>query len=96
MTNRSAVRLLVSGRVQGVGYRYWTVGVARGLGLEGWVRNLSDGRVEILALGAPDRIGELESACHDGPPAARVSAVARSDAADDGSTGFGERPTMEQ
>ncbi len=92
MTNRSAVRLLISGRVQGVGYRYWTVGTARALGLEGWVRNLADGRVEILALGAPDRIGELERACHAGPPSARVTAVARGEAGDDGSRGFSEKP----
>ncbi len=93
MTDRPAIRLIVSGRVQGVGYRYWTVGEARRLGLEGWVRNLADGRVEILALGAQDRTDRLETACHAGPPAARVSAVARSLAADDGSRGFSEKPT---
>ena len=95
MTDRSAVRLLISGRVQGVGYRYWTVGTARGLGLEGWVRNLRDGQVEVLALGAPDRIGELENACHAGPPSARVTGVMRSEAGDDGSRGFSEKPTSE-
>jgi len=93
MTDRSAIRLLVSGMVQGVGYRYWTVGEARRLGLEGWVRNLTDGRVEILALGAQERIGALEKACHAGPPSARVIQVVRSPAADDGSRGFSEKPT---
>ena len=95
MTDRPAVRLLVSGRVQGVGYRYWTVGEARRLGLDGWVRNLTDGRVEILVLGAEEQVERLESACHGGPPSARVIAVARSLAADDGSQGFSERPTTE-
>jgi acylphosphatase len=71
------------------------VGEARRLGLEGWVRNLSDGRVEILALGPQDRLDALENACHAGPPAARVSAVARSLASDDGSTGFCEKPTSD-
>lgn len=93
MTDRSALRLIISGRVQGVGYRYWTVGEARRLGLEGWVRNLADGRVEILALGPQDRLDSLENACHAGPPAARVSAVLSSPAGDDSSKGFSERPS---
>jgi len=93
MTDRSAVRLLISGMVQGVGYRYWTMSEARRQGLEGWVRNLTDGRVEILALGAPDRIEALAKACHAGPPAARVIQVVRDPAADDGSKGFSEKPT---
>ncbi len=91
MTDRPAIRLMISGRVQAVGYRYWTVGEARRLGLEGWVRNLSDGRVEILALGPQNRLDALETACHAGPPAARVSSVARSLARDDGSNGFSEK-----
>ncbi|HMA50409.1 MAG TPA: acylphosphatase [Magnetospirillaceae bacterium] len=93
MSDRSAIRLMISGRVQGVGYRYWTVGEARRLGLEGWVRNRADGRVEILALGPQEHLSTLENACHAGPPAARVSAVARSPAGDDGSKGFCEKPT---
>jgi acylphosphatase len=93
MTDRPAIRLLISGRVQGVGYRYWTVGEARRLGVEGWVRNLPDGRVEVLALGLEDRLGRLEDACHSGPPSARVTTVARSLSADDGSHGFSEKPT---
>jgi len=92
MTDRTAIRLLISGRVQGVGYRYWTVGEARRLGLEGWVRNLADGRVEIMALGPEDGLDQLENACHAGPPSARVTAVARSLAVDDGSKGFVEKP----
>jgi len=93
MTDRTAVRLLISGMVQGVGYRYWAMGEARRLGLEGWVRNLTDGRVEILALGAGDRIEELEKSCHAGPSSARVIRVARGPAVDDGSRGFSEKPT---
>ncbi len=96
MTDRPAVRLVISGRVQGVGYRYWTVGEARRLGLAGWVRNLSDGRVEILALGAQDRLDTLEAACLVGPPAARVSSVTLSPAVDDGSRTFREKPSSEQ
>ena len=95
MTDRPAIRLMISGRVQGVGYRYWTVAEARRLGLDGWVRNLSDGRVEILALGLQERLDGLENACHAGPPAARVTSVARSLARDDGSKGFSEKPMSE-
>ena len=95
MTDRPAIRLLISGRVQGVGYRYWAAGEARRLGLEGWVRNLADGRVEIVAFGVPDRLDQLESACRAGPPSARVTQVARGLALDDGSKGFSEKPTSE-
>ena len=93
MTDRPAARLIVSGRVQGVGYRYWTIGEARRQGLDGWVRNLADGGVEILALGDPAALDRLEAACQSGPAGARVTAVARSLAADDGSHGFSQKPT---
>ena len=93
MSDRPTIRLLVSGRVQGVGYRYWTVEEARRLGLEGWVRNRTDGTVEILAIGEKDSVDRLAEACRLGPPAARVIAVARGAANDDGSRGFQERPT---
>jgi acylphosphatase len=73
----SAVRLLVRGVVQGVGYRYWTERQARELGLRGWVRNLDDGRVEIFAEGEPAALDELERRCHRGPRSASVDQVAR-------------------
>lgn len=91
---RNAVRLLISGRVQGVGYRWWTVGQARRLGLDGWVRNLSTGDVEILVIGEPDAIASLEAACARGPSSAMVSEVQRLDAEDDGSSDFRERATV--
>jgi acylphosphatase len=69
------VRLLISGRVQGVCFRAYTRDEARRLGLRGWVRNLPDGRVEALAQGDPARIGAFESWCHQGPPHARVQQV---------------------
>jgi acylphosphatase len=83
-------RLTVAGRVlQGVGYRAWTVGVARELGLDGWVRNRRDGAVEIAARGAPAALDALERRCHDGPPFARVDAVTVTDVDDDPTLGPG-------
>jgi len=54
-----AMRLVVSGRVQGVGFRWWTQNTARALGVAGSVRNLPDGTVEILAQGDPDAVRRL-------------------------------------
>jgi acylphosphatase len=65
----------VSGRVQGVGYRYFVVTEAEVLGLEGWVRNLPDGRVELVAQGPRDRVEGLLARCREGPDLSRVGAV---------------------
>ncbi|OFV86650.1 MAG: hypothetical protein A3J75_06100 [Acidobacteria bacterium RBG_16_68_9] len=65
--------ILVSGRVQGVGFRYATVNEARRLGLAGWVRNTPDERVEILAQGHRDAVRELLAWCHRGPRGALVT-----------------------
>ena len=54
-----AMQLIVSGRVQGVGFRWWTQNTARALGLAGSVRNLPDGRVEVYAQGNPDAVRRL-------------------------------------
>jgi acylphosphatase len=91
---RFAAILRIEGRVQGVGYRWWTVGQAERLGLAGWARNRADGSVEILAIGAVEAIAALEAACAEGPPAAQVAAVRRSPAEDDGSEGFRQRRTL--
>ena len=73
----AAARFLVEGRVQGVGFRAWTRRRALELGLHGIARNLPDGRVEVLADGAPAALDALGDALRVGPPLARVSAVAR-------------------
>jgi acylphosphatase len=67
-----AARFLVSGRVQRVGYRFATAREARALGVRGWVRNLSDGRVEVLAEGMSSAVAALLAFCRQGPPGARV------------------------
>ena len=71
-----ARRMLVSGRVQGVFFRDWTQTRARALGVRGWVRNLSDGLVEVHGEGPPEMLDALERACREGPPGARVDEVA--------------------
>ncbi len=89
-----SVRLVITGRVQGVGYRMWAERTATALGIRGWVRNRADGRVELLAAGDDNAIAALIEACRQGPRAAAVAEVAVEDAEDDGSRGFGARPTQ--
>ena len=71
---------LVSGKVQGVSYRASTVEQARRLGLTGFVQNLADGRVEVLACGDAAKIEALIAWLWQGPPAARVQSVEVQDA----------------
>ncbi len=87
------MRLIIEGRVQGVGYRWWAVREAAALGLDGWVRNLRGGKVELLAMGDSSALQRLAELCHEVPPAAEVLRVDRSPADDDGSAGFQERAT---
>ena len=68
-------RFLVSGHVQGVFYRAATQAAARRLGLGGWVRNLADGNVELIACGDAAKLKELERWLWQGPPRARVAQV---------------------
>lgn len=66
---------VVSGRVQGVFFRAWTRDKARRLQLSGWVRNLPDKRVEVLAQGEESALNKLLEKLHQGPPLARVDRV---------------------
>ena len=70
-------RFFISGRVQGVGYRYGVQQAARRLGVTGWVRNLSDGRVEVYACADAQALGGLETWLRQGPAGAEVTAVTR-------------------
>lgn len=84
-------RILVKGRVQGVGYRTWTMYTARDLGVRGWVRNLNGGTVEILASGEDEALARMIEACHEGPRMARVEHVDVQPAEDGGWKGFNKR-----
>jgi acylphosphatase len=72
---RIARRFVISGRVQGVGFRWFTKDVAMREGVTGWVRNLPDGRVEALVEGDDEAVTRVERALHSGPPGARVHTV---------------------
>ena len=69
------VHLIISGRVQGVGFRMFTKIKAENLGLSGWVRNLKDGRVEVVLVGPQEKIEEMVSWLKQGSPLARVEEV---------------------
>ena len=72
-------RSFVSGRVQGVFYRATCVRKAESLGLTGYARNLQDGRVEVLACGAPASVEQFVAWLWEGSPASKVTAVETSD-----------------
>ena len=88
-----ARRLIVSGRVQGVGFRYFLRAEAARLGATGWVRNRADGTVEAVVAGTPVAIAGLLAAARRGPPGARVDHLAVEFAEGD-FTGFEARPTV--
>ena len=81
---RLARRYLISGRVQGVGFRVFAWTTASREGVHGWVRNLSDGRVEISAEGEAEALERFDHHIRHGPPGAKVDHV---DATDEGVSG---------
>ncbi|MBX5443526.1 MAG: acylphosphatase [Solirubrobacteraceae bacterium] len=81
-------RVIVSGRVQDVGYRDATARRARARGIAGWVRNRPDGTVEAVFEGAPDAVADLVAWCREGPRLAAVSGVEAFDEPEEGLAGF--------
>ena len=69
------IHIIVTGRVQGVGFRYFTVRCANDLGISGWVRNLPDGSVETAIQGQGEKIEEMIGRLREGPGAANVSSL---------------------
>jgi acylphosphatase len=76
MTDFVRAHVVVTGRVQGVGFRFTAVDAARRLGVHGWVRNQPDGSVEVLAEGERPAVEGLVRFLHRGPPGAWVEDVA--------------------
>ena len=88
------VRVRIAGRVQGVGYRYWTEDEAIELALAGWVRNRRDGSVEALFSGAEDCVADMLRRCRQGPAAAVVASVEVLEEGGDAPGGFQVRATV--
>ena len=84
----AAARFLVSGKVQGVSFRQHTQEEAERLDLNGWVRNLSDGRVEVMVEGEESAVRKLEAWLGHGPERARVDALELEQQPVQGITGF--------
>jgi acylphosphatase len=79
---------LISGRVQGVGYRYFAEREADRIGVTGWARNLADGRVEVHANGSKQQLDQFEARLRQGPPQADVRGFESKDAPATDSRGF--------
>lgn len=73
-------QFIISGRVQGVGFRQFTLTRARQIGVRGFVRNQPDGSVECVAAGTPEQMAALEAVIRRGPPGSRVDAVTKASA----------------
>jgi acylphosphatase len=89
-----AKKVLISGLVQGVGFRYWACQRAESLGLAGWVRNRRNGSVEALVYGETDAVEEFVRACRLGPRHCRVTAIFEELAEPPVEPGFLYKPTF--
>lgn len=89
-----ARRLDISGKVQGVGFRYFVTHCARQQGVRGWVRNRRDGSVEALLVGEEAAVAAVTEQCRRGPPHAHVDRLEAAPAQDDGSVDFTGRATV--
>jgi acylphosphatase len=93
-------QVIIRGRVQGVGFRYWTRRTATARGLEGWVRNRRDGSVEAVFAGDENAVADMIELCRRGPDAARVESVEEIPAGPEalnlrkGGEAFSELPTV--
>ena len=88
------VRVRIEGRVQGVGYRYWTERAAVEFGLSGWVRNLHDGSVEAVFAGKATKVEAMIERCRQGPRSAVVTSVSVSHELAAPGQGFQVLPTV--
>ena len=91
----TCLRVVISGRVQGVWFRGWCVEEARARGLDGWVRNWRDGTVEAVFVGPPEAVEAMATVCGQGPPGSRVTKVERFSHRDPVTPGFDWRPSVD-
>ena len=89
-----ARKLRIHGEVQGVFFRAWSAQEARSLGLRGWVRNRSDGTVEMLVQGEADEVERFVARCRRGPPAARVDRIEEEPTTEQAPSDFEKRSTL--
>lgn len=89
-----ALRLIIYGRVQGVFFRDWTIKVALNLGLNGWVRNRSDGTVEAMIVGDGCTLDKMVKECWVGPSKAKVENIELTKAMGIVKNGFEQKPTV--
>jgi acylphosphatase len=90
----TSLRLRIEGFVQAVGYRNFAIEEARRLGLNGWIRNRSDGTVEVLASGDTKSVEAFAQACMRGPRGSRVKSVEMHNAEPPSEEGFYRRPSV--
>ena len=94
MTDETAVRVRIEGRVQMVGFRFWALDEATALGLRGWVRNCTDGSVEAVFAGAGPAVAAMVRRCNRGPSYARVTRVEETPEEGAVAPGFHLAPTV--
>lgn len=75
MAQQQGIRCIVTGRVQGVWFRYYTQQEAERLGLNGWAKNQADGSVEVVAVGETHQLEQLHQWLHQGSPKSTVNSV---------------------
>ncbi|MGH6919955.1 MAG: acylphosphatase [Geminicoccaceae bacterium] len=90
----ATIRVVITGRVQGVWYRGWAVDEALERGLSGWVRNRRDGSVEALFSGPEAAVRAMIERCREGPPAARVQRIIEAPESAPAELGFRQLPTV--
>ena len=90
----TTMRLMIVGRVQGVGFRAFAMREAQALGLKGWVRNRSDGSVEAVVSGSDQTIKDFVGKCTRGPAAARVAHIDLERTDPPAEAGFIAKPTL--
>lgn len=94
MSETTIFRLRIKGAVQGVGFRDWAIGEATARGLSGWVRNRSDGSVELMMAGADEKVQDMLRACTAGPPLAQVTDIDIRNETEPPPAGFTRKPTL--